>query len=140
MRITPLAVWCYKLSDQDLLTAVKLQTYLTHCHPLVVEACYLYCLAIKQILNGPDQIQGVYQSIRDHAMSRGILSEWFEAIEKGELPPVSKHIGWSKIAFCYTFYYLKNGTKYEQAIEDILNKGGDTDTNAAIIGGVLGAA
>ncbi len=38
------------------------------------------------------------------------------------------------------FYYLKNEYTYEDAIKDILMRGGDTDTNAAIIGGLLGAA
>ena len=45
-----------------------------------------------------------------------------------------------KIAFVWAFYYLRNGWKYEDAIEDMLLGGGDTDTNAAIVGGLLGAA
>jgi hypothetical protein len=36
-------------------------------------------------------------------------------------------------------YYLREGYGYEQAMRDILSKRGDTDTNAAIIGMVLGA-
>jgi len=40
----------------------------------------------------------------------------------------------------WAFYYLKNNYAYTAAIEDILLRGGDTDTNAAIVGGLLGAA
>ena len=36
MRITPLAVWGHKLNFQDLSKAVKLETYLTHSHPLTI--------------------------------------------------------------------------------------------------------
>ncbi len=51
----------------------------------------------------------------------------------------SKNIGYLKIAFFWSFYYLKNNTSYEEAMRDILLKNGDTDTNAAIVGGLLGA-
>jgi len=52
---------------------------------------------------------------------------------------VDKHIGHLKIAFMWAFYYLKNEFTYEAAIKDILMKGGDTDTNAAIVGGLIGS-
>ena len=38
------------------------------------------------------------------------------------------------------FHYLREGWAYEDALYDILRYGGDTDTNACIIGGLLGAA
>lgn len=43
------------------------------------------------------------------------------------------------IAFSYAFFYLRENYTYEQAVKNILSKGGDTDTNAAIVGGLLGA-
>lgn len=48
-------------------------------------------------------------------------------------------MGWLKIGFCYAFHYLWNQTPYDVALRDIILKGGDTDTNAAIVGGLLGA-
>lgn len=35
--------------------------------------------------------------------------------------------------------HLRLQSSYEEAISDILLKGGDTDTNAAIVGGLIGA-
>ena len=52
---------------------------------------------------------------------------------------MDKHIGHLKIAFMWAFKYLKENYSYENAIKDILMKGGDTDTNAAIVGGLLGS-
>lgn len=49
------------------------------------------------------------------------------------------NIGFLKIAFQWAFYYLHKNASYEDALKDILMRGGDTDTNAAIIGGLLGA-
>lgn len=36
-------------------------------------------------------------------------------------------------------YYLVKGTSYEGSIRKILEAKGDTDTNACIVGGLLGA-
>ena len=43
------------------------------------------------------------------------------------------------IAFSHSFYFLKNNYSYEDALRQMLSKGGDTDTNAAIVGGLVGA-
>ena len=52
-RILPLALWGYQLSDEDLYMAVKLVCYFSHVKEAVIDACYLYCLAVKLlILNG----------------------------------------------------------------------------------------
>jgi ADP-ribosylglycohydrolase len=48
-------------------------------------------------------------------------------------------MGCAHIAFTWAFYYLKKEKKYKDALEDIMIRGGDTDTNAAIVGGLLGA-
>jgi ADP-ribosyl-[dinitrogen reductase] hydrolase len=50
-----------------------------------------------------------------------------------------RQIGYLKLAFHWGFTYLKHDYRYYDAIKDILLKGGDTDTNAAIVGGLVGA-
>jgi hypothetical protein len=65
-----------------------------------------------------------------------------DIVEGLDLPSPSKDkngIGWLMIAFLWAFYYLYHQIPYEEAIKDILKKGGDTDTNAAIVGGLIGA-
>jgi len=64
---------------------------------------------------------------------------WFEDIDKAVNFPCNIKIGYLRIAFHWGFFYLKNNIPYEDAIKNILSKGGDTDTNAAIVGGLLGA-
>lgn len=54
MRITPLAVWCRHLSLEGMYSVVEFQTNLTHCHEHVIEACYVYCVAIQHLLNNPN--------------------------------------------------------------------------------------
>lgn len=48
-------------------------------------------------------------------------------------------MGFVRHAFVLSFYYLLSGKSYEQGMREIIQQGGDTDTNAAIVGGMLGA-
>ncbi len=64
--------------------------------------------------------------------------------------PANKLEGWAKIAFTYAFKYLREGEPYREAIcnstvpscmiDQTILAAGDTDTNAAIVGGMVGAA
>ena len=45
-----------------------------------------------------------------------------------------------KVPFLWAFYYLKKEFTFEEAMKDIISKQGDTEANAAIVGGLLGAA
>ena len=48
--------------------------------------------------------------------------------------------GWAKHAFVIGFFYLKKGNiGYEEVLYETLMLGGDTDTNACIVGGLIGA-
>lgn len=67
------------------------------------------------------------------------MQEWFTDIDNDLEIDTNKNMGFVKIAFHYAFLFLKNGVSYEEGIKRILKKGGDTDTNAAIVGGLLGA-
>ena len=48
--------------------------------------------------------------------------------------------GWVLIAFQNAFRHLASGTPFEEALIETVAEGGDTDTNAAICGALLGAA
>lgn len=64
---------------------------------------------------------------------------WFDDIDNGVDFTCHIKIRYLRIAFHWGFTYLKNDKSYEEAIKDILSKGGDTKTNAAIVGGLLGS-
>ena len=53
----------------------------------------------------------------------------------------SKQIGWLKHAFVLSYYFLlkKPQLSYEECIAETLLRAGDTDTNGAIVGGMIGA-
>lgn len=63
----------------------------------------------------------------------------------------TKKEGFAKIAFSYGIHHLKNiaetctsdeqlnGDLYSKVIREVIQQGGDSDTNAAIVGGMMGA-
>ena len=55
--MVPVAIWGHKLDKDSLHTAVKLVVLMTHSNKLVIEACYLYCFAIIQLINGNTSIE-----------------------------------------------------------------------------------
>ena len=45
-----------------------------------------------------------------------------------------------KTPLLWSLFYLRKNLTYEEAVKDIISKGGDTRANAAIVGGLIGAA
>ena len=143
MRITPLCIWASKLSRDDLIKAVREETRLTHPNETAINASIAYVYTIQHLLNNKGDYKGAYkkcQEIVDH-LGDSELQSWMENIDKGEekLPQANHLIGWAKIAFSYSVFYLKYNMNYSEAMRDLLRRGGDTDTNCAIAGGMLGA-
>ena len=48
-------------------------------------------------------------------------------------------MGWARWGFALAFAALRRRLPYAEAIEWTLERGGDTDTNAAIVGAMIGA-
>ena len=67
------------------------------------------------------------------------VSEWLDDAMHGRLPAAFPQAGFVRYAFTYAFYYLAQESKFEESIYRTLLEGGDTDTNACIVGGLMGA-
>jgi ADP-ribosylglycohydrolase len=67
------------------------------------------------------------------------VSAWLSDAVSGHLPDAFPMAGFVRYGFTYAFHYLHRGTSFEQAVTETLLRGGDTDTNACIVGGLMGA-
>ena len=146
MRTTPLSVFCHKLSDEEIYGFTKMDVNFTHSHKNVVHATTCYNIAIAHLLNNFDDNKGAIKRVDNYIRNLKGMHElkgyWYDiqaATDEEKLIPADESIGYIMIAFTYAFFYLKNEYTYKDAIKSILLKGGDTDTNAAIVGGLLGA-
>ncbi|CDW91870.1 UNKNOWN [Stylonychia lemnae] len=142
MRITPLAVWGSQLSNDDLYRAVYLQTYLTHCNQIAIDSTYIYCFAIKLILNGKTDRQTIFEEVLLEAQTRQMskIVEWLNDSCQSKLPSPTFNQGWLKIAFVYSFHFLlQKNNDLNSCLKQMIMGAGDTDTNAAIVGGLIGS-
>lgn len=167
MRCTPLAIWGRRLPDSQLGLAALCDSLLTHPSPVVAAAESAYVLAAAHLIRGnsvQQAVQAAEQWLQNdfaamYVRGREILhvpefeaedvreglettQTWLANAKAGKLPPATVNIGWAKIAFTYAFGYLLHtpSMTFEDAVSKMLLQGGDTDTNAAIVGGLMGAS
>lgn len=141
MRATPLAVWGHRLPTDTLAACAMADSALSHPNPSCQQAVACYVLAAAALLNGhsPRAAFEVAETwARQHA--GGELQGWLAEARDGVQVPYHPQIGFVRIGFTHAFRHLLAETPWEEAIAETLAGGGDTDTNAAIVGGLLGAA
>ncbi|MCB9073031.1 MAG: ADP-ribosylglycohydrolase family protein [Bdellovibrionaceae bacterium] len=135
MRCSPLAI--LEVSDQELWQIVSHQTRLTHCSSACVEADVLYLKLLRKILNGATRLDAldfmVSSAECNTPISSAIVKGWESTWD--QLPCT----GWVLDGISSIVWALKNCDSYEEAVIAIANRGGDADTNAAIVGSVFGA-
>ena len=136
MRVSPLGIWAAG-DPQRAAQAAREDSALTHPNPVCVEACAGYAAAVAA---------GVAGGSRD-AMLEAALAHCSgparEAIRLGAAgaPPADffTRQGWVLVALQNAFYALFHD-RFEEGLVRTVGAGGDTDTNGAIAGALLGAA
>ena len=141
MRLTPLAVWAHRLNPAQAARAARIEASMTHSNLTIHHANACYVLAISHLINHPGDNNGAFASARNYADTQGNddIKGWFSFIDSGDCMPGTPTMGWAKIGFTHAFGHLKKGSGYVEAMRETLGIGGDTDTNAAIVGGLIGA-
>jgi ADP-ribosylglycohydrolase len=62
-------------------------------------------------------------------------------INESDLPiPHYRPISYVKVSILWALYFLKHEFTFEDAVRKIISKGGDTQANGTIIGGLIGAS
>jgi len=137
MRAGIIGVWARACSDDKIFEFGKLDAQLSHCSEVCQEVNGLYCLIIAKIINGVpvDEILNIVSK----RISNGEVKEWFDQANSLANIDCKKNIGYCKHGFQLVIYFLRNPTSYVNAIKTTLHAGGDTDTNAKIVGNVVGA-
>lgn len=142
MRIAPLAIWAKDLPDTDIITFARIEAMLSHPNQLCQDANAIYCLTIAYLLRNVGDADGALQYIERYVKDmHPTINGWFDAAMKIDISTYQciYNIGHVKHAFILAFHCLKNKYDFEQGIFLVLQRGGDTDTNAAIVGAMLGA-
>ena len=148
MRVSPLAV--YLAADDAAKTgdwtfcdqcAAK-DAAITHANPVCVQANVLYVRFCTALISQGSDVRGLYEKLKMWAAeieSDKILIEAIEAAAAEPPQDYARQQGWVKTAFHNAVYQLLHAQSPAEAIIDTVRRGGDTDTNGAIAGALVGA-
>jgi ADP-ribosylglycohydrolase len=106
------------------------------------QANALYTMAIAQAIRTGTGPQDLYQRILVWADEMKVYRSLMEAITGAATAPPADYVyhqGWVLIAFRNALWQLLHASNLEEGVVDSIMRGGDTDTNAAICGALLGA-
>lgn len=145
MRTAPLALAYLDRDPSELRAAAGILSALTHADPDAQEACGLWCVAIRNaVLTGTLDVRAGLP-----LLSAERASVWLDRIETAERsrPRDFSRNGWVVEAFQGAWSAIhfaglsaSGPAHLRAALEEAVRGGRDTDTVAAIAGGLLGAA
>jgi ADP-ribosyl-[dinitrogen reductase] hydrolase len=143
MRISPLGIWGANYDIRRVSQWAQLDAAITHPHPICVHVNALFAMAISQAIHteslSPPEI---YRRILVWAKDLEVDGSLMKAITDAatSLPPdYMNNQGWVLIAFQNALWQLIHARGLEDAVVNTIGRGGDTDTNAAVCGALLGS-
>lgn len=142
MRISPLGIYGAKFDQEQVEHWAIEDAKLTHPHDICLQANALFAGAISVAIRTGIGASELYAQIVSRAKQLRVNDKLLEAITEAKQYCPADYVhqqGWVLIAFQNAIYQLNRGRTLEEALINTVKRGGDTDTNAAICGALLGA-
>ena len=141
MRQSPLAIWGHALSPDVLDPIVRADTTLTHPHRVCQDASAAFIVALSAtIRDGLDGKEAYRQACEwDRQLGASPAVTEVLATARSKPPRYDHNQGHVLIAVQNAFYQALHASSFEEGVVETVMGGGDTDTNAAIAGALLGA-
>lgn len=141
MRASPLAL------ARSPLAAAAQDCRLTNPHPVCEDACVVYVATLRAILDGTRDFEALARLACGRSARREVGDVLEAALRSDGMRDVQHLKGWVLHALWCAFRALRlaaprpgwPGASYQDVIDWVIRLGGDTDTNAAIAGAVVGA-
>ena len=142
MRISPLGIFGAGFELPQVSEWAMQDAALTHPNLICQHANALFAMGIScAIASGCDRKE-LYQHVRQWADDMSVEPNLLDTIDQAADEPPAEYVhqqGWVLIAFQNALYQLLHAPSLEDGVVDTIMRGGDTDTNAAICGALLGA-
>jgi ADP-ribosylglycohydrolase len=142
MRVSPLGIFCWNCDLESTSRFAQQDAALTHPNPICLQANALFAMAIAQSISRLKSPQEIYEDIKCWATEMRVEMPLMTAIRDAAHTPPADYVhlqGWVIVAFQNALWQLLNAPSLEEGVVDTVMRGGDTDTNAAIAGALLGA-
>jgi ADP-ribosylglycohydrolase len=136
MRCSPIGIFAAG-GARDSAEIARRDSRLTHPNPVCVDACAVFCTAVSSgIIDG--DAERSYQLALGTATEPAVKAA-LKGARDGPPPDYEKHMGHVVIALRNAFHELLHAKSLEEGVVNTVMAGGDTDTNGAIAGALLGA-
>lgn len=125
MRCLPIALAYNDLEKMQEIT-IK-QSKMTHYDDVAAEICVIYNKIAMRLLNGENLQASILKEVKNTRFDSNL-----------EIKPDCSPNGYVVNTFTWVLYWLYNMTSFSDVVIGAANKGGDSDTIAAIAGGLKG--
>jgi ADP-ribosylglycohydrolase len=142
MRVSPLGIFGALHDLEKVARWAQEDAAITHLNPICGDASALYAVAIAEAIRDGLPAREVYDRLVERAKAMGVDAALLWAIKQAETEPprdYETHMGHVQIALHNALWELLYAKSLEEGVVETVLKGGDTDTNAAICGALLGS-
>jgi len=142
MRISPLGIFGAGFELNQVVEWAMQDAALTHPNLICQQANALFAMGIAHAIQSGCDRKELYHYIRLWAADMPVEPALLDTTHKAAEEPPADYVhqqGWVLIAFQNALYQLLHATSLEAGVVNTIMHGGDTDTNAAICGALLGA-
>lgn len=138
MRVSPIGIAGARHGASQAWWWAQLDAELTHPNPVCLNANSVYASAIATAVANELSAEDLFEFVAGSELEGSVV----DLVRRARTEPPADYItqqGWVVIAFQNALYQLLHAKSFEDALIDTVHRGGDTDTNAAICGALLGA-
>jgi len=141
MRILPLGLVFHDASPAALIGMATLASRVTHGHPRCQVACAVYTLVVADLLRGIDPAEALPSAFAhcEREFHEEGEHDLLAALEELRAYPKRTGSGYVLDAFWSAWDAFSTSASYQETIRRAIAYGRDTDTTAAIAGGLAGA-
>lgn len=143
MRISPLGIFGANYPLETVGGWARQDAELTHPNPVCLQANSLFAMALAHAIHTGPTPASLYNDIVGWAVGMGVNSILMDAIvDAAGDAPMDTHgpkQGWVIIAFRNALWQMLHAPSLKSGVADTVSRGGDTDTNGAICGALMGA-
>jgi ADP-ribosyl-[dinitrogen reductase] hydrolase len=138
MRTTPAAIWFSRFGSGATVDAARRISALTHGDPSAGEGCAVFHELMRVALDGEDPLAAIPASLE--LVTDEHRQRWSAVLEPDWTPSdatESNGAVWPTLG--QAVWALRHGPDFAEVMRLVIDLGGDTDTVAAVAGGLAGA-
>jgi ADP-ribosyl-[dinitrogen reductase] hydrolase len=138
MRTTPAAIWFSRFGTAATMGAARRISALTHGDPSAGEGCAIFHELMRAALDGEDALSAIPSALE--LVAAEDRERWATVLARDWTPEQATESNgavWPTLG--QAVWALRNGRDFADVMRLVIDLGGDTDTVAAVAGGLAGA-